>query len=318
VKTSLALVLSSVLLVTCALGAPPPRVRWTDGHLDVAADDTPLSLILEMLARETGLEVEGAANLAETVSVRFTGLSLREGIERVMVHRSYVLVEDTASGHAPSPVLLRVLGGEAAPDAATSAVPGELRDPVAERVAASLIDPEAPMRRLAVRRLAEGGDGQSLTGLVESLADPDPGVREEALAALGQYGRAAIEPVKAMLKVERDAGPRAAALQLLGQVGRDEAAEVLRGALADGDPHVRIAAVEALGYATGTVGREALAAGTRDQEPSVRMAALRTLAVYHRDDSAKAVLTASLTDRDGVVRELAASLLEHLGGASGR
>ena len=60
------------------------------------ADRASLSEILQAIATQTGMEVQGAEELEEEFSVSFSDLPLREALQQLLAHVNYMLVENTS------------------------------------------------------------------------------------------------------------------------------------------------------------------------------------------------------------------------------
>jgi hypothetical protein len=107
--------------------------------------------------------------------------------------------------------------------------------------------PDARVRDVAVRALAERRHAGAVPALVERLSDPDPEVAERAIGALAQIGDPAAVPALVRL-AQRRQGPSAAALaRIIGDIGGPDARAYLL-TLASGHPdaQVRSAAQQAL------------------------------------------------------------------------
>ncbi|HEY0151831.1 MAG TPA: M56 family metallopeptidase [Longimicrobium sp.] len=154
-----------------------------------------------------------------------------------------------APRRAPAPPTLAAAPAPA-PATALDALPA--RQPVHRnapaRALAALIrattDPEADVRRTAIRALGKLQDDAVVTPLVRSLRDRDSEVRTLAARMLGELagGHPApdAEPVATLAEAPRRPSR-------LGDAAADRAAEALRISLADEDPRVRDTALWALG-----------------------------------------------------------------------
>lgn len=303
----------ALLVLAVSVGAtgaePAVRIQWKDSLLTVGAESAQLADVLEVVARETGIEIFGGEHLEETsVSTDFSGLTLREGLARILSGQSYVLIEET-SGRGVRPVAVAL--GRWRRDPLHNVV--RAIEPATDETAPiveSLADRDPTIRAWAVSRLSGQRDAETLARLINGLRDTDAHVREAALDALAPFGPAAIDAVAALVRRETVPEVRSAATRLLGQIAKHDAAPVLRSMLADPDPQVRVAAVEAAGHADDRIGQDMLIAALRDSDPAVRMTALRTLAFYRRNDDARAAVRQALADPDETVRAVATGLLE--------
>jgi hypothetical protein len=90
-------VLGSVLLAlgvgSCAWAGAPLKVEWKDELLSVIAEEAPLAQILREIARQTGMDIQGIEHSQGDVSVRFSGLPLRDGLRRLLVDMNYAILE---------------------------------------------------------------------------------------------------------------------------------------------------------------------------------------------------------------------------------
>lgn len=312
-RVVLALLIVAVLVPAPAAAEPALAVEWTQGRLSVTAEEAPLANALREVARQTGLQVNGAEALSDTVTVRFSGLSLSEGLRRLLARVDHVLVEETSAHGEARPILALFVGRPFAGNSLPRPEGDEMatvEDAPGERLDRFLADPDPAVRRWAVERLGDVGDQWALPRVFAALRDEDAGVRESALGALAQYGSAAVEPLTGLFESERSPAVRAAALGVLGQVGGAAVADLVRGMLGDPDPRIRRAAVEALGQAGGPVATEALRTAVADRDPGVRAAALGRLG-FSGDDPKRSV-EEGLLDGDEAVQASAAALFETL------
>lgn len=116
-----------------------------------------------------------------------------------------------------------------------------------EALLRDLSAPEARVRDVAIRTLAEKRHRAAVPALVERLSDPDPEVVERAIGALGQIGDpAAVGPLVRL--AQRRQGPAVAALvRVIGDLGGNDArAYLLTQASGNPDPLIRAAAQQAL------------------------------------------------------------------------
>ncbi len=122
--------------------------------------------------------------------------------------------------------------------------------------------PEARVRDVAIRALADRRNRAAVPALVERLSDPDPDVVERAIGALGQIGDpAAVGPLVRL--AQRRQGPAVAHLaRIIGDLGGNDArAYLLVQASGNPDPLIRAAAQQALDELTAREAEGARAAG---------------------------------------------------------
>ncbi|HEX8360515.1 MAG TPA: M56 family metallopeptidase [Longimicrobium sp.] len=150
----------------------------------------------------------------------------------------------------PRVVVVRVeKPAPAAPVRAPAPVRQAPHRPAPARALAALIrastDPQAEVRRTAIRALGRIRDDAVVTPLVRSLRDRDSDVRTLAARMLGELASGVPEEGTTLAAATRRA-PR------LGEAAADRAAEALRVSLADADPRVRDTALWALGEIGGS------------------------------------------------------------------
>lgn len=310
-----------LLLRSPVAGAQAPAtVEWEAGRLSVRAEKTPLHHLLQEVARRTGLRLRGTEALRQEVWVGFSGLPLRQALQRLLAGVSHVLIEEPAPDGATRSTLAVLGGRERAgrqPAGMTPAEDARLLDdePSGQKMEAALTDADPATRRWAVEWLPQIGDQWAFHHLLEALNDDDAGVREAALGGLGQYGLAALDPTLMLLQREASPEVRVAALGVLGQVGGEKVAGILRDMLRDPDPRIRTAAVEAMASAGGPLAAETLKAAAADQDADVRTAALAALGIHGDPERA---LQEALVDGDEEAQAVAAELAGTLGPGAGR
>src|SRR5262245_53857595 len=263
-------------------------VTYQEGRLSVRAERVPLANLLQEVARQTGLTIQGLSSVQQEVSVQFGNLPLLDGLRRLLARVNYLLlIEHSAPGKRPR-LQARVFGHDTPPPVGYVPAPARTssrKGAVSEELKQALADIDPIRRRWAVARLGEWGEEPAFPHLLAALDDVDPEVRQGALAGLSPYGERALGPLQPFLQHEQDPTVRLVALQVLGQVGREDevTGTLLHEMLADSDPRIRAAVVEVLGSVEGTRATDALQRAVRDGDPNVRLAALRALALYARD-----------------------------------
>lgn len=244
----------SLPLSSTGAEAGQAAVHFVDGYLTVTAQDARLGVLLDEIARSSGLTVVRHRALEQRVTVRFHRLSLEEGLRRILRHRSFVLEyarsarEKDTKTFSSQPKVLWIL-----PQAN-------------DRVAGALVATE------------EAGPAKGPATLQIGLAGEDAEAREQAALGLGESGRTeAVIPLSHAL-ADRSKEVRRAAVLSLAEIGGAQAAQALHIALADQDPRVREAAVDALGEIGGDFAVGLLELASRDTVKFVRQAAVEMLA----------------------------------------
>ena len=282
----------SCLLFLASFGSAqePLKVEWMEGRLSVTAEETPLAQVLQEVARQTGLEARGLERLQEKVSVRFSSLSLREGLQKLLAYVNYVILEKKSFQGDTQPVLVLASGRRTAPSTGERGEKPE-EDPVVEedqgrRLAAlyasvqqgdsealqkALFDRDQVVQATAYELLAKQDPEKAVAVLLEATKSDQPGTRLQALQLLDQSGQAegrvALSALDSALGDE-DVTVKGYAAQALVERGTPEAMVHLYRALHDPDPSFRMMVVEVV--AGKEQGREMLQAALRDDNEAVR------------------------------------------------
>ena len=282
----------SCLLFLASFGSAqePLKVEWMEGRLSVTAEETPLAQVLQEVARQTGLEARGLERLQEKVSVRFSSLSLREGLQKLLAYVNYVILEKKSFQGDTQPVLVLASGRRTTPSTGERGEKPE-EDPIVEedqgrRLAAlyasvqqgdsealqkALFDRDQVVQATAYELLAKQDPEKAVAVLLEATKSDQPGTRLQALQLLDQSGQAegrvALSALDSALGDE-DVTVKGYAAQALVERGTPEAMVHLYRALHDPDPSFRMMVVEVV--AGKEQGREMLQAALRDDNEAVR------------------------------------------------
>ncbi len=220
------------LRVPQARPAEPERTRGVqlvhvaNGLLTVNVRETSLKELLEEIARQSGLALEGEASIAERITVQFHQLHLEEGLRVILDGQSYALEYSLATRdeHRQSirvPKRLRIF-----PKRDRS---GAWRTPADHEGEAGLGDARVDVPRLPA--------------VLEDAAEAR--VKEEALETLADSGlRHVVLPPVLFALADRDEGVRPGAIDALATLGGKEAAEALESAGRDEERSVREQAIQ--------------------------------------------------------------------------
>ncbi len=268
----------------------PLKVEWMEGRLSVTAEETPLAQVLQEVARQTGLEARGLERLQEKVSVRFSSLSLREGLQKLLAYVNYVILEKKSFQGDTQPVLVLASGRRTTPSTGERGEKPE-EDPVVEedqgrRLAAlyasvqqgdsealqkALFDRDQVVQATAYELLAKQDPEKAVAVLLEATKSDQPGTRLQALQLLDQSGQAEARVALSALDSalgDEDVTVKGYAAQALVERGTPEAMVHLYRALHDPDPSFRMMVVEVV--AGKEQGRQMLQAALRDDNEAVR------------------------------------------------
>jgi len=150
--------------------------------------------------------------------------------------------------------------------------------------------------------------------LAQALSSPDPAVQARAFDLLvAQDPTAAGQAALTAVRQAPTPASRLQALQFLegSRVAQADFVNALSTAAEDPDPEVRNFAILTLGRHGGDQGLSVLADLLHDPDPAVRLLVLQSAA---QTISGRVVVAQAADDTDPAVRNLAASLLERMGG----
>jgi len=318
-------------------------IQVTGGLLTVSVDRSPLFIVLDVIARQSGVSIRCDAPITETVTASLRDIALEDGLTRILGARNAVFVysSDTAAGF-PTLVEVRVYADPAPqPDSPATASADQRWPPEsAENVAgtdgangtlarsSSSTDDQPDTRRSApalgqlARALSKehdppararaaialgriGGD-EAIAHLAASIAtDPATAVREAAVAALGRtWSEHAVAPLIQALLEDQGSFVREAAAHALGELWSETAVEALARALSVDPRHsVREAAAEALGKIGTPATMGVLIGALGDAHSTVRESAAAALGETGRPDALGALTQTARTDADPWVRQ---------------
>ena len=208
------------------------RVHVADGLLTVNVRDASLKGLLEEIARQSGLALEGEASIAERITVQFHQLPLDEGLRVILDSQSYALECSLATRDEDRQIIrvprrLRIF-----PKRDGS---GARRKPVDREGEAGLPDARIDARI----------DVPRLPAVLEDAAEAR--IKEETIETIAESGlRHVALPLVSFALADRDEGVRPGAVDALATLGGNEAAEALESAGRDEESSVLEQATKAL------------------------------------------------------------------------
>ena len=199
-------------------------IDYENDLLSLDARDVPLGRVLQAIGRAAGLETPQTLDTVTRFTGRFAGLSLSEGLARILGQQASFIMKYDGGGRPQRLVILAMPNAGATADNA----------PANKEIAFEWPADEA-----------EADDGEAW--IRSQLAATDPSARITAIWQLrGLPADAASAIAVNALRIEFDARVRARIASLLGQVGGPRATGVLADLLIDPSAHVQQAAVWAL------------------------------------------------------------------------
>ncbi len=172
-------------------------IQVTGGLLTVSVDRSPLFIVLDVIARQSGVSIRCDAPIAETVTANLRDIALDEGLTRIVGARSAVFVysDNAAAGHRPRLVEVRVYADQAPPPGSPAAASADQQWRVesAEDVA-STGGASGTFARSSSSTEDQSDTGRSapaLRQLTRALSEEhEPSARARAAIALGRIGGA--------------------------------------------------------------------------------------------------------------------------------
>ncbi len=239
-----------------AVASPAPLVVFRDGKLSVDVYDVELSEVLQRIATLAGFQLTTEGSLSRVTAV-FTGVSLEEGLRRLVQDHELMLVyrapgEGGAGGDVVEAHVFAGSPSRAASDTATAlAEIAQLLRSADQRnvprVSEFLSWSDATVRVRAAQALGVIGGPAAASTLERALGDEAPQVRIQVVYALRRLqGVQSIPALADVLVRDSDVTVRRAAAGALGTLRDASAASALKAAMADPDPAVRQQATRAL------------------------------------------------------------------------
>lgn len=267
-----------------------PDVQWVGMRLSVHAENVPLSRILNQIALLTRLEIQGLDQVNEAISVDFSNLSLREGLERLLGDTDYafILPGQSDTGKAG---LLMIFGSHASAGRRTSEPKRISRTSASAQVseAASSFealvqqlreDPTVDEQQKELASLQLAATQQDYRTLKMALSDPDLAIEGTALELLSQLDhREALDALLAIIKAGQS-DSRLLALQFLTQarwVDEETVFSALSDSLRGQDIDARFCAIRALAERASPRAVDLLSNALKDPDPNVRLMVVQSL-----------------------------------------
>jgi hypothetical protein len=276
----------------CSLASPQgsPDVRWVGMRLSVRAKNVPLSRILNQIALLTSLEIQGLDQINEVISVDYSNLSLREGLEQLLGDTDYAFILPDQSDRG-KPGVLMIFGPHARTRRRTSEPKGISRTSASAQVSEAANSLEAlvqdsqedravdeQQRELARLQLAAAQ--QDYRTLKMATFDRDLSIGGTAFELLSQLDhREARDALLAIIKAGQS-DSRLLALQYLTQarwVDEETVFSVLSDSLKGQDIDARFCAIRALAERENPRAIDVLGDALNDPDPNVRLMVVQSL-----------------------------------------
>ena len=299
----------------------PIKVDWKEGHLSVDAEKAELSHILREVAQQTGVEILGAQDIGQLVSIHLLDVSLQKGLKALLDGQDYAVLGDISSPQKARTAQVVVLGGLAAPDsnrnsASDAAGSGALAARAARthrnRKSKEEEGSDPDKAAAAVQAAAAKGDVEALA---KAIKGSDAALQAQAFEELYKLNpQAALDVLNSELRSDQPA-QRLQALELLDQFDQadnDTVISAMGQALKADDPSLKDYAIQALARRGGSQELELLRQALGDPDPAVRFMVVETVG---RRLEALSLLQQALSDSDPSVSAAASQVLKAAGQA---
>ncbi|MDH3532699.1 MAG: HEAT repeat domain-containing protein [Gammaproteobacteria bacterium] len=266
------------------------RVRADGDTLNIAADDVSLDLLLQEIARQSGLRLVQHVALTRSVSLDIRNQALPVVLDSLLNDDSYLLYRGTQGSDAAN-------SDNAIPGTLWIFSAGSSLTPAATLfLEAVLLHGDFEEKQEALRELRRLGTPAAVQALSLALGDDDSRVRDAAFEALSRIGSDEALAAIASATTATDAWTRSEAANALASSDSASALQYLELAFTDPDPRVRAAVVEALGDIPGEQAASVLSQALRDSDADVRMHAIEALERIGDDSAFRALMQAHAED----------------------
>jgi hypothetical protein len=281
----------------------PLQVHWQRGLLSISADRAPLGVVLAIIARRTGLNLQGVEAVRDQlVSVDFAGVTLEHGLENLLLGANYV-IQGSSGSAGEHRLRVVVFGPRNAPGQLGAAAPGVVpAGPVP-------IQPDPASRKSAGKPCGR----PELQQLCNALDDADPAIRAAAIEEYSKLPPEAAQAIRAGLPEEKKA--EIDTLQRLQHLTENRNADAqnvlatLADALKDKDSAVQAYAVQNLAERGSNEAIRYLRNAFPDLDAGNKMLVIESVA---QNEGARQILRDAMQDPDESVRSVANDLLEQL------
>jgi len=178
------------LLAVPALAAKGPTINLIDNKLSIDADTVPLARLLRLLDQATGLKSKVPPELANrNISVKFSGLSLKEGVRKIFQGQplDYVVIE--GQGVIVTAASQNLTGTETVPAYAQG--PGQPDQPFGQDFQQPTVQPIIPGQPFPGQ---PGIAGQQQPGTIQSPFGPINNPRAQPNQPLSAPGQNSLFP----------------------------------------------------------------------------------------------------------------------------
>ena len=111
-RTAALVAIIFTLFASSALSSSALTVEWTNERLSVVADNVPLARVLQEIADQTGVTIQGRETLQSEISITLSRIPLAEALDRLLVHVNYLTIDESPSQGRTQPLVTLLIFGE--------------------------------------------------------------------------------------------------------------------------------------------------------------------------------------------------------------
>lgn len=278
------------------------EINWKQLRLSVSANNTPLAKILTEIAIQTGLEVRGLPSIEDTVIIDFSNLSLREGLQKLLVGKNYFIIDKESPDGTVAPGIILILNSQT-----NCMIPAVTEEMSAEIDNGTYLD--LPTRLSRLEKLMGTNAPDLKESLYAATKDSEPMIRELAYRELYQRGDTTVLDILRRDARGEDIDVRRTALEILPELDKENAIIILSESVSDSSVDIRQKAFEKLSKME--TGLDIIKEKLHDPDPDVRIAAIEILASLG-ERSARSAIEGALHDADERVRAKAETISQEL------
>lgn len=252
-------------------------IKWQQQSLSIDADNIPLNHILAEISHQTGLEFKNSESLKEPITLHLTSISLREGLQKLLSHLDYFIIETSTSQKETTKIVVVILGQWQTPSNSPNTI--NTKESFSEGSTDTTNEIPDPNTRLTtIQQLVADSNNKNIQdALYKAANDPEPSIREIAYQQLQAQGDSNLENILLDAAKSPDNDVRRTAISFIAKSSASYALEVMRNATEDSHIDVRYVSFQELSSTTGEAGLNIIRERLTHPNPEIRIMALETM-----------------------------------------
>ena len=287
-------------------------VKWQQQLLSIDADNIPLNHILAEVSHQTGLEFKNGESLEEPTTLHLTNLNLREGLQKLLSHLNYFIIENSTPQKETTRITVVILGQlETQSDSIESTKARESFSKGSPDEISETSDPNTRLTTLQQVVTDPNSNKNIQDDFYKAANDPDPSIRELAYQQLQAQGDSNLENILLDAAKSPDNDIRRTAIPFIAHSSTPYALELMRNATEDSHIDVRYTSFQELSSAGGEAGLNIIRERLTHPNPEIRIMALETM-VAKGPTFALEAARLMLNDDDETIRSKAEEVISEL------